>query len=539
MYQKRKSKIILISIILVIILILIAGVAYAYFVTDIFKDEKSLFFKYASQIGEEKEGFINSYISQYYDKKRTTPYEDNGTIRFNIESDAENIDKTNNCNITYNGKVDSVNYKALQDISINYSDEVSFPISYLKSKNKLGLKTQYVGSKYIAIETDQLSQFNESSSIALEQIPDIFDNNNSIKLTNEDITYIQNTYFGILEQELEDSNFSKVEGEKKGYKLSLSGVQFKNIIIKILETLQNDETTLNKINQVSISKIEKSNIKDMIKQIDNNSDLDNENIEVIVYQNKGKLKEIQINFNEGKISIEKIETGNSIQYNTKLDSDNTSIYLNIKYSGLQGLQTIMEDYELGISSEGNNYIYYWNHNVDFKETISIDEISSDNSLILTEQSQEQVFNLIGAIGERLVLVNDKHMSELGIPNSSNPLINLIPEIKLDYISGIEGFSDMTVFGEAEVNSYNTTFENYQGSNIKGVTVKGLITTIQRVNQQQDNKLVEINFNGDEYETSEDNLLLIKSEVEGEEIYKVEFEKNQNTGMIYRAVINKK
>ena len=52
------------------------------------------------------------------------------------------------------------------------------------------------------------------------------------------------------------------------------------------------------------------------------------------------------------------------------------------------------------------------------------------------------------------------------------------------------------------------------------------------------QISEINFNGDEYEATDEKLLLIKSEISLDDTYKVEFEKNENTGLIYRAVINK-
>ena len=50
---------------------------------------------------------------------------------------------------------------------------------------------------------------------------------------------------------------------------------------------------------------------------------------------------------------------------------------------------------------------------------------------------------------------------------------------------------------------------------------------------------EINYNGEEYEASEQNITLIKGEIDTEKSYRVEFEKDQDTGLIYRAVINEK
>ena len=45
--------------------------------------------------------------------------------------------------------------------------------------------------------------------------------------------------------------------------------------------------------------------------------------------------------------------------------------------------------------------------------------------------------------------------------------------------------------------------------------------------------------GEEYEVNKQNIAVIKAEVEAESFYRVEFEKEEDTGLIYRVVINKK
>ncbi len=62
MEPKKNSKKLLIIIIILIILILLTGIAFTYFATDIFKSNKEMFFKQVAQMGEEKEGFIDTRI---------------------------------------------------------------------------------------------------------------------------------------------------------------------------------------------------------------------------------------------------------------------------------------------------------------------------------------------------------------------------------------------------------------------------------------------------------------------------------------------
>ena len=53
------------------------------------------------------------------------------------------------------------------------------------------------------------------------------------------------------------------------------------------------------------------------------------------------------------------------------------------------------------------------------------------------------------------------------------------------------------------------------------------------------KITEINFNGEEYETTEENIALIKNNMSMEKNYRIEFEKEQETGLVFRAVINER
>ena len=50
---------------------------------------------------------------------------------------------------------------------------------------------------------------------------------------------------------------------------------------------------------------------------------------------------------------------------------------------------------------------------------------------------------------------------------------------------------------------------------------------------------EINMDGEEYEVTEQNITLLKSSINVDDAYRVEFEKDINTGLIYRAIINKR
>ena len=145
MRQKKNSKVVFIIIIIVIILILLMGIAYAYFATDIFKSNKELFLQYITQMGDKEEGFIELSLKQYFDKQKTTPFLDEGSLSVNITASnhQEQFNNTNNMNITFDGQVDKANAQVAQNISINYSDNVKFPLSYKQIDHEIGIQTNY------------------------------------------------------------------------------------------------------------------------------------------------------------------------------------------------------------------------------------------------------------------------------------------------------------------------------------------------------------------------------------------------------------
>ena len=166
-------------------------------------------------------------------------------------------------------------------------------------------------------------------------------------------------------------------------------------------------------------------------------------------------------------------------------------------------------------------------------------------MILNDYEEEQVNNFLKQVEERIKKVNKQQMEELGLKENENPLIQMFMMPfwqSLAYSQAAGAISNSGNMSELEVTTFNQKFENYEGTNLQGVTVKGLLSTIQLNNESQEDenkKIKEIHFDGEEYEVTDPNIVFLKSSVETETAYRVEFERDENTGMIYRAVINKK
>lgn len=567
MNQKKNTKILLILIIIIVIIIL-AGVGILVFATDIFKSDKEMFFKYMADIGDSKKGFIDDGLKQYFEKKNNTPYNDEGEFSVNISSDNEQkkFENVNNFNISFSGQVDTANSKAAQNISLNYSNDVKFPINYKQIENKIGLQTKYVGSKFVAIETEKLNKFSEDLDDveSYGEMVDKLQKMGKVELTEDEKSHIKDTYITVINQQLEKDKFSKVkESDMSGYKLSLTGTDLQNVLVKLLETLKNDQTTVDKLNeylkiQKNSAKITASQIDDAIKSIKDDIDFSDKNFEITVYQKNRDVCKLVIETTEGTIAIEKKIEGNQqnidVSYEMKEDKK-SKISFSANFENLESLQNIKENYELimslpevaesstttDVDSKVVVYKYNFSNDVNFTDSATVEDFSSDNSLMLTDYDSDQVSSFLNAVVERISEVNEQQMGQLGLEASENPIVNIIPSIGL-YLGNMNVLNQVNSnMSEAEINNFNQKFEAYESTNLKGVTVKGLLSTISLNNQSEEtsNEIKEINYNGEEYEASEQNITLIKGEIDTEKSYRVEFEKDQDTGLIYRAVINEK
>ena len=353
--------------------------------------------------------------------------------------------------------------------------------------------------------------------------------------------------------------------------LSVNGEEFKNILVQLLETLKNDQTTLDKINeyikaQKNSAKLTTSEIDNYIKQINNNADLNDETIKITVYQANGKTEKIAVETNEVKVQLEKVKAENSLQYIISLEmvsgEENGKISLTANYTGLSSMQNVTENYELGFenftTTQNNsniNFTYQFNNNVTFTDSVKIEEFSDENAMILTNYDTEQVSNFLNSVSERIQTVNKQQMEQLGLTEDKNPLFQmLMPFTTMTIYNQATSVIDNDMVDAAEISSYNQKYEMYKSTNLQGTTVKGLLTTIaldnglddaentleeENTSKTNSYQIKEINFNGEEYEVNQQNIAFIKSEVEVEGYYRVEFEMDEDTGAIYRAVINKK
>ena len=445
-YGKDNSKKALIVIIILIVIILVLGLVLSiiYFSTDLMKSNKKLFMKYASQIVDEKDQFIDSEVTQYFEKKETSPYTNQGSYNANITvpEDENKFEAVNNFNVSFEGQVDNANKKMEQKVSLDFSDDIRLPFNFKRSENIMGiLQKEYISGNYIAVDLDNLSNILGDSDIDYTNVLDSLTNSSNVtKWTEEEKEHIQNTYLKLIEKELNKDNFSKVEDlNTTGYTLTLKGEDIKNIELKLLETLKNDEIVLNKLNSLPSINGQKSNISasDIEKEItdiqNNNNVSDESSIEITVYTKNGKTNQFSITLNnEIKISISKQKNENTLGYKIEYEMmDNETlgkINLMIVYTGITSMQNVNENYVVGLETKDGStkFEYTLNNTVNFDDSVEIEDFSDEETTMLTDYDQEQVTNFVTLLSDRISEVMQDEMIEAGIQNSSNPVLYSIP-----------------------------------------------------------------------------------------------------------------
>ena len=548
MRTKVIGKIILILIILILIL---GGVfAYLYFATDMLKTNEQLFFKYLAQMVDEQEGFFDSQLTAYENKKLTQKYADSGKfyVDINIDNlDSEILTTVNNFNIEYSGRIDNTARKNEQDISINYTDDVNFPIKYKYVNETLGLQTDYVSSKYIGIENRNLKEFAEKLGITdTADIPDSIDffsnvnNGQTITFTEEEKEQLKNTYQSILEERLAQKEFTKTEENAViNYSVEITNQEFKDLIIALLEGLKNDQILLPKIEERMQQTLELLNqnseeditIQNMLQEyIDafNKSEVTEGTVIVTVSQTDRNLSGITLRMNESEVIINKSNTDGILTYGMEMNvtdvetQDTIKYFLTSSYQGLEQLASVNETYQFGITGTMDGaeqkMVYNLNCTDTFKDDINIEDFEEDDIQVINEYNGEQIAVLMTTIGERIQEVNAMQMEQIGFTEYGNPMLYAFPIVSLNMLihnqareviddTNLEQWADTVENGvnddslnenndsnpsaedmmnglqQSENSLTNATLEQYAGEN-RGSIVRDLLLYVSTTNQSR-------------------------------------------------------
>lgn len=574
MYYGRKRKImIIVSVAIAVLIVFIIGLM-VLVKTDLFKSSETLFWKYASKAIPKETSILES--SQYVGiskNKQTSPYSTTSEIIIDSSNeDAEyllqdtifKIEKQTDVNNDYN----RIN------MDVVYKNETFFNAEYVESNDIFAIKSNEIVSAFLGVKNDDLDGLSEKLGVTIS-IPDEINNIDLLdvlSLNKEDKEYIIENYKQIIKNNVPSSCYGKDSGSvitvdgvsytTNSYRFDLTEEQFKSLINSMLNYLKTDSITLNIISTKlkALGLEEKSSISYITQAIDQIINEVNETeipaIAFIVYSYEGETISTSIIFksqakitisnnanNQTSIVIENLNAENekfntiSIKTKNELSDSLTKIYydvdiddqvritLNNTTTGNPSQDNVENEFDLVILYNGESLEIKANSTTNFSYEIE-DMIELENGVncaLLNDYSKEQLNLLIQALSTQIITVYNNKLRSLGATSLVfEPGTNV----------GDDEYKDMKA---QIVGTFNESFANLDGQNVRGTDIKLITDRVLLVNQTYKQFPVKVTLDEKDYQG--DNINNVLDDVEENAIYNIELVEDED-GLISKVVLKK-
>lgn len=530
MMTKKKRQTVLIGIIILVLLICVLLFILIYLNTDMFKSNKTLFAKY---LGENLDN-INSLeeifsLTEYDEQLANNPYNEEIELRVNYTQDigttAENND--NNINqliITLEGQTDNNNQYDYRNVNLLNNNEQTMQVELLHTYDNYGIRFSDLFNQYIVVENTNLKELFEKIGYTdeqLENIPDSITLNEEIldefKFSDEEIESLKEKYVEIISQSLSNDNFQKqsnqiitINGQNyttNAYILTLTKEQLNNIYINILESIEDDEIIIakienlqNKIDELTLGNNNLNLKETLINKIDkqiqliNQSNIGSDETRIIVYTSEGETIRTSIETEEYQINLDFIQTesetflellvvengseiyqitlkNTSSSLNVTIQDNNEDSTFSLERTQQINNQTRDENYSLIYEIDDQKVNVRMSRSTEIIQTIENQQSFDDeNAVMLNSLEDNQVQEILDRVKTGLDYELEIVREEIEYQDIEEMLVNL-GLIQNTNILESDGIT------ETEKNRYNSTFELLQGENLSGENVSRAIQTI--------------------------------------------------------------
>lgn len=529
--MRSVSKKVAIIIILIILIIGICGgvFSYLFLATDTFKSEKELFFNYLTQNVETIKEIANSKtLENYNNLKNGQTYEENTTANIKYAEGGEISSPYNNLSMTLKNQKDTdYNYK---DFNIIFEEQSAVQIEGIQNSGNYGIRFSNLLKQFVSLENGQKIDGLEIEDEKLEALNAIIVDDSTyfqdMIFSKQELQSLESKYITVISQILSQGSFSKQSKstitvgsqsiQTTAYSVDLTGYQFQNLIIEILNNLKIDDTIIGKIEAISGSSENYVNtIDSKIRQVE---DKDFKAVKIVVYEKGGVTQRTEMQSEDFNVIMDiSIQNGNgniTFEY-TSLNSENNSKTLNIS----KQLTDTKENYAITFNVANGEEEYEINATLDsdfartnlsfgYKKgiteiTISLEnnistsigekiELTSENNVILNELSEESLsatLNILNVqVPEKLkgryeLLIQKLQATELinEIKNKYNIIFGAEaveeeqPQENGDNLTGEETpSSEADDLTKTEINRFNAMFQFYSGTGISGANVKQMV-----------------------------------------------------------------
>lgn len=527
----RKTRIaLMITAIVLTILIIIGILGFLYLKTDVFKTNEELFAKYFMKgfdaidviKNEDTLGIENTLETNKY----TSDLKGNVEYTTNLGTDSEDKNSSiNQIGINVKSDIDKTNNYKYQDISISSENEKYVGLEYLKENKDYGVRLNDV-KQFISNDDEENKLFKDIGIENFNIITTETDIKSIFDFTEEEKQTLMNTYAGTITANISKNKYYKQTNtlitmengdvQTNAYGIKTTIEEYNNLYIKILEKIEKDEIILSRIDSIEKEIKQKypnyesdksmrdkfvASIEEKIQNIQNNN-IGNDEVKIIVYENKGNTVRISIekptekiimDIYNNKIKIDISELGYETKEKTiKIEKDNTETENNIiiEYENKKNdetLKNIQLNYTQSLKDNDNinkklkllisNKKYEGILNIEdniqivqnFENQVKLDK---DNIKIGTLQD-EQVNMIIGVLQEN-------------IKEQFNNLYAVVP--KDDYRKMLQNLeiidkntiqiSENNEVTDTERKRFNSQFEFFASENLTSDNIKELINTTE-------------------------------------------------------------
>lgn len=322
---------------------------------------------------------------------------------------------------------------------------INIPVKVRRDGETLGIQSNLLNTKFIAVRNENLKNLLERLGADAEDVPDKIDFEEST-FTESEIKKLKEKYFSILDENLDEELFSKEkENDQTIIKLSMTEEKAKDVLIKIFQTIRDDETLLKKFSGVIDRDDLKQQIDDLVDELKDIEPDEKTTFEMKLSIKSKKVEKVEMNIKEGenitaniliensqnKLSIKAYDEGDSIlelqieketnendvaykidiktDLDTELaDQEKAEIHLTVQYKNLATLDNVEENYELKLSTqdydESNTDLKLNYTNVkQFSSNIKVEGINSENSITLNDATDDEIDELLITIYKNLGL----------------------------------------------------------------------------------------------------------------------------------------
>lgn len=546
--MRNKSKVIIIAIIVLIVMV-IGILAAMFFLTDIFKTNRQKFIKYGLQVTEFVNGEQLLNLSTYFEKQMTTPYESSGTYTTKVQDENNYMmqekekEVLNNAVINFKGYADWNNNKLKEELSLDYTEDVKFPINLMLTPDLMAMQTDYVGSKYVATKNTVTNTTNEAEEIAPEAEAVAISQFIDVAKTHTA------DFIKALDEIFPNERFEEIEQENMtGYKITLTEEDLKNMLIKFLQITKEDPNMLNALNQLMQSnsadivgapeeELTAQKIDEYIAELQSDSQEDTsindyensesysynstykqsnmpESMDVIVYVQNSNLSKIAISNEDGNIEIQRDARGLNIKTETlniklqsQADADTANISIDFDVKGEEGFtvnlalaasfvgmqnSNAVEDYQITLAMSNEQGSIQYNHklnrNVTFVDSVQIEDLTEENTLNLDQMQEEERNNFNNLLNQRFAQVFAEQANQLGIEQV--PVLNMIPLVGMTTSILTTGTTGK-ITNETELNDSTMGTEETMGNNTGEGLWKEAEVAYNKVNDEVKTKLFQV------------------------------------------------